>query len=243
VKTVLIIADLQIPYHDQKYVDVMEKFIAEFKPDEVGQIGDLMDQPQPSRWTKGRAGEYADTLQADVDLTKEIVERLRLNWIKMGNHDERIEAYVERYAPALASLTSLRYEELLGLDGNGVALHRNPVEVAPGWIAAHGHEGGLSPVAGRTAFSLAKRYDQSVLCGHTHRAGIVAEQLGLGGRVRQLMGMEVGHGMDLSQATYVKGPNWQQAFGMLYVDGDHVQPELTYVKDGRFIHQGKVWSA
>lgn len=238
-KSVLILPDLQVPYHDPKFIRVMESFIQDFQPDEIGQIGDLMDQPQPSRWNKGLAGEYERTLQNDIDQTKDILSRLSINWVKMGNHDERIEAYVERYAPALRSLSSLRYEELLGLDHNGIVLHREPFEISPGWVIAHGHEGSLSSVAGRTAYGLARRFDRSVVCGHTHRAGIVSETVGLGRKHRTFTGMEIGHGMDLKYASYVKSPNWQQAFGILYIEGKRVQPELIPVHNGFFVYQGK----
>lgn len=240
-KSILILPDLQIPYHDRRFVDLMGRFIEEFKPDEVGQIGDLMDQPQPSRWSKGMAGEYADTLQKDLDLTKQIIKDLRINWIKIGNHDERIEEYVKRYAPALGSLRALEIGELLDLNVTGVKLYREPFSIAPGWIIAHGHEGGLSQVAGRTAYSLAKRYDSSVIAGHTHRAGVVSETVGIGKHRRVLTGMEIGHGMDLKYATYVKSPNWQQAFGMMWVDGKTVQAELIPVNNHKFIYQGKVF--
>lgn len=244
VKTILVLPDLQVPYHDPKYIRVLEKFIEDFSPHEVGQIGDLMDQPQPSRWNKGMAGEYATTLQKDVDETRKILKRLRVNWVKLGNHDERVETYVERYAPALASLASLRFEEMLGLDDLGVTYHRKPFTLAPGWVAAHGHEGSLSSVAGRTAFGLAKKFDRSVVCGHTHRAGLVSETIGMVSARRQISGMEVGHGMDLKHATYIKSgvANWQQAFGLVHVDGSLVQAELIPVQGGRFIYRGKVYS-
>jgi metallophosphoesterase superfamily enzyme len=241
-KSILILPDLQIPFHDRKFVNVMERFIDQYQPDEVGQIGDFLDEPQPSRWSKGMAGEYAGNLQNDIELGKGIIKRLRIDWIKLGNHDQRIELYVERYAPALSDLGCLRLERLLGLDESGTALHREPFAVAPGWTAAHGHEGSLSSVAGRTAFGLAKRYDGSVVCGHTHRAGIVSETVGISKR-RVMTGLEVGHGMDLAKATYVKSPNWQQAFGMLKVDGKLVQPELIPVHNGNFIYEGKRYSA
>ena len=240
-RSILILPDLQIPYHDPKFVKVMENFIREYRPDEVGQIGDFLDQPQPSRWSKGMAGEYAGQLQKDINLGKELIDRLRIDWIKLGNHDERIEIYVDRYAPALSDLQCIRIEQLLGLEEKGVVLRREPFEVAPGWIAAHGHEGGLSSVAGRTAFGLAKRYDSSVVCGHTHRAGIVSETVGIVRR-RVITGLEVGHGMDLRKATYVRQPNWQQAFGVLKVDGRLVQPELIPVHNGTFIYEGKRYS-
>lgn len=244
-RSILILPDLQIPFHDKGYIKVMEKFIKNFAPDEVGQIGDFLDQPEPSRWNKGTAGEYEPTLQKSINTGKEIIERLTIDWIKLGNHDERIEVYVNRYAPALANLEALRYENLLDMAALGVAYHRKPFEVAPGWLAAHGHEGSLSPVSGRTAFGLASQFDKSVVCGHTHRAGVVGRTIGYRARTRTIYGMEVGHGMDTRNAHYIKGTaNWQKAFGILYVEGKQVGHQLVMVEnDNSFIFEGKLWRA
>lgn len=240
-KLICVVADLQIPYHDKSYVKAVKNFISALKPDEVGQIGDFLDEPQPSRWSKGRAGEYAKTLQADIDEGNRILDDIHFDWIKYGNHDLRVEEYVSRYAPALDGLAALKYESLLRLDDHGTRLERQPFTVAPGWVAAHGHEGSLSPISGRTAYSLAQRYDRSVLCGHTHRAGIVSSTRGFGNSLRVLTGFEVGHGMDVSRASYMKGQtaDWQQAFGLLWVEGNFVKPELVPVVRGRFIVNGK----
>jgi hypothetical protein len=39
--------------------------------------------------------------------------------------------------------------------------------------------------------------------GHTHRAGIVSESTGYGGRLQAITGVEVGHLMDPAQAGYL----------------------------------------
>lgn len=240
-KLILIVADLQIPYHDKRYVKAVKNFITAVKPDEIGQIGDFLDEPQPSQWSKGRAGEYAKTLQADINEGKRILDEIHFDWIKFGNHDLRVEEYVRRYAPALEGLDVLRFDRLLGLEDYETRLERQPFTIAPGWVAAHGHEGSLSAISGRTAYSLAEQYNRSVVCGHTHRAGLVSATSGFGKDLRVLSGFEVGHGMDVSKATYMKGKtaNWQQAFGLLWVEGKLVKPELVPVVNGRFIVNGK----
>lgn len=80
--------------------------------------------------------------------------------------------------------------------------------------------------------------------GHTHRLGIISETRGYGGKVTsQLTGMEVGNLMDMTLAHYLKGgtANWQQGFGLLTVDGQHVKPEIVEIKKGRFSVDGEVW--
>lgn len=251
-KLIIVLADLQVPYQDPDYVRVMAKFVkaqrtsGKYRRVEVGQIGDLMDQPEPGRWNKGAAGEYAGTFWSGVRETRRIVELFQFDWIKVGNHDRRVEDYINQYAPALGGDDSeWNLDSLLKLPRKTV-LHRKPFEVAPGWIAAHGDEGGSSQVAGRTAFGLTPRWDKSVICGHTHRAGTVSHTVGLGEENRRrITGMEVGNGMLESSATYIKSaaPNWQKGFGVLVVDRgrtyDHLimmHPDCSFTFDGRIYH-------
>lgn len=240
-----LIADLQAPYHDPNYVKAVANYCKAVKPDEVGQIGDLIDLPQPSRWNANTRGMYAQTLKRDIEATKRILDLIPFNWVKKGNHDERAEKAIERHVPWLSGYEPILMENMLGLTERGIRLERKPFRVAPGWIAAHGDEGSLSSIAGRTAFSLAKKWDANVVIGHCHRAGIVSEQVGFNGRFRQITGMEVGHGMALKHATYVKSgtPNWRQAFGVLWVDGNKTYPELVFVESGRFVIGGKAYAS
>lgn len=242
-KLIVVLADLQVPLHDPRYLRVMKKFIDAVQPDEVGQIGDLMDMPEVGRWNKSAAGEYAGTFWAGVRATRKILDDFDFDWIRVGNHDERMELYIEKYAPALSGPDSeFTLESVLRMGDRKARLERKPFRMAPGWIAAHGHEGGLSQVAGRTAFSLAQRWNASVVCGHTHRAGTVSTTVGLPGSRRRLTGMEIGHGMLEKHATYIRSsaPNWQRAFGVFVVDGgrtyDHLvmmHPDCSFTWDGK----------
>ncbi|MFF8831303.1 hypothetical protein [Streptomyces sp. NPDC015131] len=242
---IVVLSDLQVPYHDPSYIKVMKKFIAAVKPSQKGQIGDLMDQPEVGRWNKGAAGEFSPTFWKNVKITREILDTFDLDWIKVGNHDERMETYIDRYAPALGGPDSeFTLDAILGIKDRKTRLERRPFRVAPGWIAAHGHEGSLSPVPGRTAFGLAQRWNASVMCGHTHRLGTVSTTVGLPGSRRTITGMEIGHGMHEKHATYIKSgsPNWQKGFGILVVDGGHTFHHVVHMRpDCSFTFDGKVW--
>lgn len=251
-KLIVVLADLQVPYHDPKYIKVMHKFVTatrrskQFRKVEVGQIGDLTDQPETGRWNKGAAGEYAGTFWSGIRTTREIVELFQFDWIKAGNHDRRVEDYISKYAPALGGDDSeITMESLLRVGrGAKTKLYRQPFEMAPGWIAAHGDEGGLNQVAGRTAFGLAQRWNASVVCGHTHRAGTVSTTVGMAGNRRRITGMEVGNGMLEASATYIRSaaPNWQKAFGLFVVDRGQTFDQLVMMTpDCQFTYDGKIW--
>lgn len=250
-KLIIVIPDLQVPYHDEGYVRSTVKFVKAMRASrlyrsvEVIQIGDLQDQPEVGRWNKGAAGEYAGTFWASVAETQRIIKQYQFDKIKLGNHDLRVMEYITKYAPALGGPDSrITMEWLFEIDPKRTKLELKPFQMAPGWIAAHGHEGGLSPVSGRTAFNLVGRFDQSVVCGHTHRAGTISTTIGLPDARRRLTGMEVGHGMNEESATYIKhgSPNWQKGLGLFVVDRGRTYEHLIMMdSDNTFEWNGKVY--
>lgn len=250
-KRIVVIPDLQVPYHDPKAVLAVQQFVGEYEPDELMCVGDEADSPEPSRWSKGYAEEYAPTLQKGLDATAKIMAEFRQAvgdvpfHVQRSNHTDRISTYVSKYAPALASLRELDYYRLVGYHEIGVEFHKQLFEFAPGWVMAHGDEGGSSRLAGGTALSLARAIGKSVVCGHTHKAALVHDHPGFNGRTtRLLFGFEVGNLMDMRQASYLArgAANWQQAFGIFYVDGNKVTPHLVPIIGKQFVVEGQVYS-
>jgi hypothetical protein len=96
--------------------------------------------------------------------------------------------------------------------------------------------------AGLTALGLAKKFGKSVVCGHTHRAGISAYSEGIGGSYRTLWGVEAGNVMDKRKASYLKAgaANWQMSVAILETHGKNLSPMLIPInKDGSFTVYGK----
>ena len=247
----LLLSDIQYPFHDKRAIESVLRFIRAFRPDEINCVGDEMDSPQPSQWTKGKAGEYAGTLQKDLDGCHDMMAAFRQALgknkpfrVSRSNHGDRVEKYVKQYAPALESLRSLKIETLLGYDNIGVDYIRHPFSIAPGWVMCHGDESGLSQIAGTTGLRLARKVGMSVAIGHTHRMCIQPESFGVNGKVSTLYGFEVGHLMDVRQAGYLGygAANWQKGFGLLYVDGKNVTPVPVPIhQDGSFTVEGKTY--
>jgi predicted phosphodiesterase len=253
-KRIVIISDTQIPYDDRKALKAVVRFIGDYQPDQLVHIGDLMDFPQPSRWNKGTAGEFEGSVFEDCEQAKRrFLEPIREVYdgpfgVHEGNHDERARTYLSKYAPALAESGAFNIETLLSFEDFGIELLPEFHDVAPGWITTHGHRGGikLSQIAGNTALNAAKKFLKSVVMGHTHRMGIGSYTYGVGGEKKNekvVTGMEVGNLMDMRQAQYLKGGtgNWQQGFGVLTVDGQHVKPEAVPISRGRFTVDGHTW--
>lgn len=246
-KTIVLVSDLQVPYHSDKAVNSLANFIQTTQPDLVVSVGDEMDMPQVSRWNKSMAGEYEQTLSKQRDQTIAILKRLGVQHMMRSNHTDRLAVYMRRYAPALSSLPELSLEHFFRLDELAIELHTRPWELAPGWLLMHGDEGGASTSPGGTALGLAKKVGRSVVCGHTHKLGIQHSTEMLNGRIsRTLWGFETGCLMDPRKADYIKAgsANWVQSFGILRVDGKTVHPIPVPMKpDGSFIAQGKVWTS
>jgi UDP-2,3-diacylglucosamine pyrophosphatase LpxH len=242
-KRVVVLSDLQIPYQNNAVVQATLDFIQYYKPDELWCVGDELDAPEPSRWNKGMAGEYAETLQESIDLTHQIMRNYRAAlgkkpfYIQRSNHTDRIDTYMRKYAPAFMSLKSLEIEQLLGYDKLGVTYLHKMHELMPGWVMAHGDEGALNRAPGATALNLAKRLGKSVVCGHTHRVGLQHETTGFYGKTHTLYGLEVGHMMDIKQASYLTSgsANWQTGIGILVQDGNKVTPFAVPIVNGEVI--------
>ncbi|MFF4706951.1 metallophosphoesterase [Streptomyces sp. NPDC001297] len=249
-KRIVVISDTQMPYEDKRAMRNVINFIGDYKPDEVIQIGDLVDYPAPSRWTAGTRYEFAGGVIRDSEYAKtNFMAPLRAVYdgplkILKGNHDERPEKYLEKNAPALAADdVHYRFESLLDFDGFGAELAEPYYAFAPGWVAIHGHESpGLNQVAGRTAAMKAKKAGVSLVMGHTHRLAISPESHGFGGKLKTIYGFEVGHLMDVRKAGYLKnGPaNWQRGFGLFYVGKYSATPHAIPVEDdGSFVIEGE----
>jgi hypothetical protein len=226
----------------------MTEFVSDFAPDQLFCVGDEADCTEPARWSKATAVEFSPTLRKALAQTTTIMAEFQSAargapfHISRSNHLDRLETYMRRYAPAFAAFPELSIESLLRYDELGIEYHRRPYEFAPGWVLCHGDEGSTIQTSGGTALGLAKKFGKSVVCGHTHRAGIQALSEGISGRTgRTLFGVEVGNAMDLRQASYLKGgtANWQQAFGILRVENKVVHPQLVYVRNGRFVVEDK----
>lgn len=254
-RRVLFYPDAQIPYHNPLMVRSLNKFIHEWVPDEVCIVGDFMDYPEPSAWSKGTKAEFEGSVFRDSEIGKRVLADIRrgysgeITFIE-GNHDLRPRVYLAKYAPALAESRAFHVWTLLDFDGFGIVETGGLYEWAPGWAATHGHLGfTLSNIAGRTASLGALRLNKSLVMGHTHRLGLISETRGYDGKGPTYTGMEVGHMMDTrpgkSPAFLKLGmANWQAGFGVAYVDGKTVVPTIVpFRSDGSFIFEGRLHTA
>jgi predicted phosphodiesterase len=242
-KSIAIIPDIQYPYHDGVVLDKILRVVRDRQPDLIVQIGDGIDFPTVSQWSKGTAGEYADTLQEHMDgyrsdvliPLRESAPSSKIVWME-GNHDLRLRDFVRKYAAPLTNLRALEIDSLFGLSELDVSYERGPFRIATNTLAIHGHEsGGYCASASAWDAKFSKRYgsDKNFVFGHTHQPFLITRAFGYSGRVSPRFTMNAGSIMDPVQATYVKdgAVSWQQSFAWLEDDGKRVWPELVTLVD------------
>lgn len=268
----IVVPDLQIPSHDQRAVDTLCQFITDYEPKGLLNVGDEADSPEPARWNKGMAEEYMGTFWENAarvnDVMLQMDDALRLyrrdvsdpvydleHHVMRSNHGDRVLKYLHKYAPALQGKGSpLTIPRIYGYDDEPLVKGSLPLpiyyhdqmwEFAPGWVLGHGDEGSLIQTPGGTALNIAKRIGASVVCGHTHKAGIQHFTQGFNAKdTQRLVGLEVGHLMDMGKADYLKGghANWQQAFAILHIRNRKVTPNLVLFNGKSFTVEGARYS-
>lgn len=236
---VVIGGEMQIPYHDPAYVRAFVSFIDHYEPDEVVLIGDFLDAPGPARWNRGTAAEYCSDLERECATGRLILGEIRGTYsgklgYHIGNHEERIDVYARTKAPAFAGLEALRVSSLLDFKGFGITELPGFYNVAPGVLSTHGHLGKtLSKYGGGTALAAARNRGMSLVCGHSHRHGIIYERFG----TKTIFGMETGHGMSVAKAEYIRNgnPNWSAGWGTLETFQGGVHPSVVAFRNGRAV--------
>lgn len=250
-KRIVVVSDMQIPLHSPKMVTAVTEFIGDYQPDMVATVGDECDCTSIGRWVRGRAEEHTSDLQKAIDATHSIMRGFREAAphahmvVQRSNHTTtRLENYIGTHAPALSPIRGLDWKSLMGYGELDIELSLQPTVIAPGWLMMHGDEGRSATYSGGTALKLANQVGESVVCGHTHKQGLIHDHDSHSGRItKRRFGFEVGHLMDLRKASYIKaGANWQAGFGLLYVDGKHVTPTPIPIVGNRFTVEGKSYS-
>ncbi len=107
---ICVIPDTQVrPGVKTDHLEWAGKYIAEKKPDEVVMIGDWWDFPSLSSYDKGKAAAEGRRVSKDIEAGNKALELLTTNmkigkeyrpklWMLRGNHEERLERYVNDHA-------------------------------------------------------------------------------------------------------------------------------------------------
>jgi predicted MPP superfamily phosphohydrolase len=235
--------------------------ISMVQPDVVVLNGDVFDFPQISRHRK-LPGHFSLNLQDEIDYGREhILKAVRKAAPKaeilfvIGNHEYRLVNYLADTAPEFASLRTLKFGDLFGLDELEIGLvvrqnflapydkqkkrelQENWVVIGNTLVATHGIS-----CAKFAADEQLKRYQKSGTSGHTHRPQLItANSLGTGPlswtSTPMMAGFAVGR-------DYVSEPSaWQMGFAEFSIDTRNriAVPNLVIVHENYASFAGRAW--
>lgn len=169
-----VISDIHVPYHDEVALAATFDYFDRWKPDTILINGDFFDFYMISRFPKKK---NRPTLKQELDLGKQLLKHIVRRYpkakivYKLGNHDERYEAFLWDCCPEIFEIASNAWRDVCGLNELGIEVVDNQAIVMAGKLPIlHGHElpkGIASPVnPARGAFL---RTSHPVLCGHFHQ--------------------------------------------------------------------------
>lgn len=225
----VILPDLQMPYESRSGLAAVLEFIGDYQPDQVIQVGDLLDLPY---LTGPEAAQRFETYSREdaAYARRRFLQPLRKVYdgpvgITEGNHD------------ALSRTRfGVDFSELLDFDSYGVDRLPDFYDLGPGWIIAHGHVGTKkrTNVAGGNSLSIGKGRGVSVIGGHTHRLGSVTED--------GITGVEVGHLIDRDHIKMLKsgGSGWKPGFCIAEIT-DSVNVVLVEFGKKSFVVDGQTY--
>lgn len=240
----LLACDPQIPYQDDRAINLWFQVMDWFKPDVVDLLGDISDQWCFSRFQEGTTKEFMKALPAETKVEEflghikneeapvaEFYAEVRAKrpraqlFSALGNHDIRVFNYVDKHMPEIVE--QVTPNSLWGLDDLGydyiyyedIPAHRF------GDIYVH-HGIAASAESGASVKSDMGNLGVSLIRGHSHRMGTYYKTYELRNEV--LRGYEIGHlsKVDSDGFKYSQVHNWQQGFAVGLISGDsvHIQP-------------------
>lgn len=249
--TVVVVGDYQIGLHDDEFIKKQCDIIADVDPDIIISTGDDCDFTAVGRWVQGLPDQFGRTIHEERQIWVEEIAPLfnaaAPNAIKRmcdSNHIRRLPQAIERYIPGLRDAPELFVKNFLKLDELGWIFDEGPTEFLPGVVYSHGDEVGMtSRSQASKAREVIKTRQRSIVFGHTHQAALNTTALGYGFNMTPQFSLNVGHGMRLREASYIKStsPDWSRGIGILYYDGENVHPSLHLESGGRIRVNGKVY--
>jgi hypothetical protein len=225
---IAIISDIHYPFHDERTVYAVFKFIDDFKPDIIVWNGDTGDFYNISSFDKNpkRTFRFEDEL---LGIREDLLVPCAKSWSwavqywAFGNHEERLRVYLAKH-PELAGLVNL--DKILGLSELGFqVLPYGGVLDYLGFAITHGTR--YSSLPNGTARIHAQMIGGSGVVGHSHRIGQWTYTNLRGAHTFFESGCLCRLDPDwVSQ----RPPNWQQGFlaGVAQGNKVHLHPMVIY---------------
>lgn len=236
----LIIPDTHRPYHNEKAWQLMLKAARHLKPHVVVVLGDFADCYTISAHDKNptRSETFEDEV-TDVNKGLDEIEAstpIATRYFVAGNHEHRLERFLQTNAPPLFSMLTI--PKLLRLKERG--WHYTPYQRALklGRLHITHDEGTAGPQAHERARA---SFEGNVTIGHTHRMALSYRGNAKG---RSHVGAMFGWLGDIEQIDYlhrVRAQQWQLGFGVGYMQhSGTVHLQAVPIIEGSCVVAGKL---
>lgn len=236
----LILSDIHIPYHDQGALAIAMRYARDYRPHAIVLNGDILDFHEVSSHTKDRHEQI--TFEDELSEGRQFLRALRMDHPEamiaycIGNHEDRLQRYLNNHAPELSSMTALALDEILDLEASNIRwldgsdrIQMGPLEVAHGSI--------IRKDSGNSVRAHVLRRGGSIVMGHTHRQALVYRTDKHGVHV----GIEGGHLSD-PEPGWCRDPDWQQGFVQVeYDDAGNCCFRLHAIRDGKLLVDGHLY--
>lgn len=170
---IMILPDIHFPYHNIQALTAALDYASSEKLTAIVLSGDTMDCYALSRYEKDpRKRGFAYELEITRGFLQMLQDKFQCPiYYKIGNHEERYEAFLKIKAPELLGVSDFRLETLLQMRSFGCQMIESKQVIKAGKLRIlHGHEFGrsvFSPVnPARGYYMRAKR---SMIAGHNHQ--------------------------------------------------------------------------
>jgi hypothetical protein len=242
VEQALIVPDVHIPYHDHKFLKLVEKLITLIKPNYLVQLGDAIDCFQCSKFSKDP--ERKNTIYEDLmkfrnilDIWENLMPDKSQCHLCSGNHETRILKTAWNKAPELSCLLK-PIEEIFGLHiRNKYGYKKWFYHPLNKWDSCKigdvvFHHGAFYNT--HTAGNNLNKYPGKFLQGHNHR--ILMANAG-----DNHWSATIGHGCLISKLDYLQAPvQWAQGFAVVTFVNGIGSLELIEVNNGSCVFRGDI---
>lgn len=216
-ESILFVSDAHHPFADYRAWSLMLKAAKDLKPTHIVIIGDFMDMYAVSSHSKDpkRSG----MLTKEVEVGLKALNQLDALGAKHkifigGNHEDRLERYLQEKAPELYDFINV--PSMLGLRDKGWKYipYKSDYKLGKLWLT---HDCGT---AGRNAiFKAMDTYQHSTITGHSHRLAYIVEGNATG---EVKLAAAFGWLGDARKVDYMQKQlvlkNWTLGFGIGYLN-------------------------
>ena len=237
--TSFIISDVHYPFHNESAIKVMLNMVQHFRPKNVIIDGDFFDCDTISRFNREpqEPGAFKKQIEGGCEIIRKI-QRYSSVTIVQGNHEARLDKYINEKAPELHNIISIE-----GLINNELDIDIKYVKTIPSESMMTlrddllvGHWNAARKYTCYTAKALVERFQTNIVQAHTHRLG----EYSIRTWGKTLYGWESGCLCDLSP-EYVFHPNWQNGLLVYTEMDDDWNIEIVHINDDKAMFRGKVY--